>query len=494
MDQPLASAEPTSDASARSAPNESQRAVRGGAFAVGGQIVTQVLRLFGQIVLTRLLPSEAFGLMAIVHTSKSAIELCSDVGIAPSIVRDPRGTDPKFLDTAWTLQAVRGVGIFVATSLSAGILVSLYGEPDLYTLVPAAATAAIVSGLQSVKLATSERNLALGRPILIEIVAQLVGLAVMIPWALWSPTVWALVAGGLAGPLVSVSLNHWLLPGYNARFGWDRTAAVSLANFGRWVFFSTLLTFAVDRSDRLIFGKMISLSMLGVYHVAATIASFPMGAMDTLARKVIFPLVSRAELAQRELAQIIGNARRVHLVLSGWVLSGLIGGGPAAVALIYDQRYSEGGWMLRWLALAGWLAAPERTNSAVCLAKGQPRWLAAGNAAKLVAMLVLLPLGYWLGEFHGALVAWVLTGLFPYAVSTIAVYKLGLRTAWQDLKHTLVVALAALASGGCLEVLRARGVHAVVQCLVVFVVVTAVWFPLLRPYLRLPGGRGRVAR
>ncbi len=92
------------------ADSSSQRAVRGGAFALTGHLIVQVLRMGGQIVLTRLVPQEAFGLMAIVHTFRAAVDLFSDIGIGPSIIQNPRGDDPRFLDTAWTLQLLRGTG------------------------------------------------------------------------------------------------------------------------------------------------------------------------------------------------------------------------------------------------------------------------------------------------------------------------------------------------------------------------------------------------
>ena len=45
------------------------------------------------------------------------------------------------------------------------------------------------------------------RLIVLEIGAQVVGVAVMITWALISPSVWALIAGGIVTALVSMLLQ-----------------------------------------------------------------------------------------------------------------------------------------------------------------------------------------------------------------------------------------------------------------------------------------------
>jgi O-antigen/teichoic acid export membrane protein len=411
------------------------------------------------------------------------------VGIGPSIIQNERGNDPRFLDTAWTIQAGRGLGLFAFAAVCAVPVAQFYGHDQLAVLIPAASFSAIIAGVRSTRTYTAERHLELGWPTFIEIAAQCAALAIMIVWALWSPTVWALVAGGLVGAGVDVLLGHLLLRGHNGRPGWDSTAAGSLMRFGKWIFLSTVLTFAVNEADRLIFGKMISLADLGVYHVALTIATIPTSAMHSLAGKVIFPLFSQVNQTGEHLAQVFRKARRLHLTLSGWALSGLIGGGQAAIGLIYDDSYASGGWMLQLLALAAWIAAPEATNSSASLAMGLPRWVAASNLAKLVGMLVLVPLGYHLGGFPGALIGYATAELFRYAASTMGVYRRGLPTVSQDLVFSAVVLVSSMASKLSVDLLAARGVPAILQALVVFILASLIWSPWLWPYARDMWGR-----
>ncbi|MEY2929259.1 MAG: hypothetical protein RL033_8, partial [Pseudomonadota bacterium] len=393
VDMPPPASQLTPHSSEASPDSSESRAVRGGAFALTGHLIVQSMRMGGQIIVTRLVPQEAFGLMAIVYTFRGAIDLFSDIGIGPSIIQNPRGDDPKFLDTAWTLQFLRGLGLFMFTTACALPMARFYGHPELKMLIPAAAASAVIAGMRSTRTYSAERHLNLARLTLSEVLAQVMAFSTMVLFALWSPTVWALVAGGFAGATTDVILGHVLLRGHNGRFGWEKEALRSLASFGKWIFLSTVLTFAVNEADRLVFGKMVSLAELGVYNVALGIASIPLSAMHSLAGKVIFPLFSRVNQSSAQLARVFAQARRLHLVLSGWALSGFIGGGPAAVALIYDDRYLNAGWMLQCLAVGAWFATPEATNSSASLACGAPRWVALANFSKLVGMMILLPVG-----------------------------------------------------------------------------------------------------
>jgi O-antigen/teichoic acid export membrane protein len=458
------------------------RAVVGGAVTLGGHVTVQALRMVGQIVLTRLLPQEAFGLMAIVYTFRAGIDLFSDVGIGPSIIQNERGDDPKFLDTAWTIQAFRGTGLFIFATICSVPVARFYGHPELASLIPAASSVGILAGTRSTKAYIAERHLRLGWLTINEIIAQVAALTVMIIWSLNSPSVWALVAGGIVGASVDLILGHIVLTGHNARPRWEKEAAASLMRFGKWVFLSTVLTFAVNQADRLIFGKMISLADLGIYNIALTIATIPTSAMQSLAGKVIFPLFSRVNQTGEHLVEVFTKARRLHLVASGWALSGLIGGGQAAVALIYDDRYSSGGWMLQLLALGAWFSTPETTNSSASLASGFPRWVAFANFGKLVGMFLLLPIGYYLAGFPGALTAYALSELFRYAASTVGVYRRGLPTVKQDFECTLVVIVASVAAHYTVAFMAQRGFHALLQSLAVFVIVSAIWARWLFPY------------
>ena len=71
--------------------------------------IVQVIRLLSNVILARLLAPPLFGLMLIVNTIRTGVELLSDVGINQNIVSHKEGASPDFVDTAWTLQMLRGL-------------------------------------------------------------------------------------------------------------------------------------------------------------------------------------------------------------------------------------------------------------------------------------------------------------------------------------------------------------------------------------------------
>jgi len=150
--------------------------LRGSAWSFSGYVLQQMLRLAGNLVLTRLLFPEAFGLMALVNIFLQGLAMFSDLGLGPSIIQNPRGTEPDFLNTAWTVQVIRGFVLCACALLLGWPLACFYKQSELAFLLPVAGVSAVISGLQSTAMYTENRKLVLGRITLIGVAAQLAGL------------------------------------------------------------------------------------------------------------------------------------------------------------------------------------------------------------------------------------------------------------------------------------------------------------------------------
>src|SRR5258708_17782105 len=83
--------------------------LRGAVWTIGAYGLAQVLRLATNVFLARLLAPELFGIMLIVNSLRTGIELLSDVGIGQSIVYHKNANDPDFYNMAWSIQAIRSV-------------------------------------------------------------------------------------------------------------------------------------------------------------------------------------------------------------------------------------------------------------------------------------------------------------------------------------------------------------------------------------------------
>ena len=121
------------------------------------------------------------------------------------------------------------------------------------------------------------------------------GMIVTITWAYYRPSVWAIVAGQLVSTVyrLGISFIPSVAPGIRNSFCWDREAVHSIVHFGKWLMIATAFTFFATQSDRLILGRLISLSLLGIYGLAYQLSDVPRAIILALGNRVAYPFIAK---------------------------------------------------------------------------------------------------------------------------------------------------------------------------------------------------------
>src|SRR4051812_47810112 len=236
--------------------------MKAGTWVVAGQLVSQFIRFASNVVLNRLLFPDAFGLMSVASLLITALGLFSDIGVARSIVQTTR-TDAAMLNTAWTLQVVRGqfvaaacvlaaVGFALASHYGLSRAGTVYADSRLPWLVGVFALSPAISSLASVRNLLARRDMQLHTLIKLDIAAQISSAIVMALLAWATRSYWTLVVGAVTSVLVRCISGHLVLKGHRERFQIDRSALNELMSHGKWIFFSSILTFVAVNGDRLL--------------------------------------------------------------------------------------------------------------------------------------------------------------------------------------------------------------------------------------------------
>ena len=412
-------------------------AIRGTIWTIAGYGSSQILRFSSNLILTRLLFPELFGLMTLVYVFISGLHLFSDIGVGPSIIQNKRGDDPAFLNTAWTLQVIRSFGLWCCCILIAWPVAKFYGEPQLLWLIPVVGLNTIISGFNSTALFTLNRHMAVGQLAIFELGGQVITLLVMIVWAWFSPTIWALVIGGFVSASIQMVWSHRLNSGPPNRFAWDQEATKDLISFGKWIFVSTAMTFLAGQTDRLILGKLFSFEMLGVYGIAFTLSDIPRQLIMALSGKVIFPVFSKfADLPRETFRAKIQKNRMPILIATALSLTALVSFGDIIITVLYDNRYDQAAWMMPILTLGVWPSVLSQTIDPSLFAIGKARYVAYGCFVSFLVLAIGLPLGFSLMGTVGAVIAVPLSNLPPYGIISYGLWREKLACIGQDIKAT----------------------------------------------------------
>lgn len=416
-----------------------RRALSGTALSLFGQLASQSLRLGSNLILTRLLAPEAFGLMAIVLAVTTGLQLISDVGIWQAIVRSPRGEDRAFLNTAFTFTAVRGAALFVigcAAALPASVF---YAQPDLLWLLPLCSLQALIAGLESTKLAVAARKLAVGKIMAVDLGAQIVALVAALVVGFATRSVIALACASLAAVAVRTLLSHVAVSGEANRFGIERAALREIFTFGGWIFVSTILYFVGTRWDVLALGRLESVALLGVYGLATMIIAVPIQLSEKVTGYVLMPaLAERFRADPRGLAGDVRRARALLFPAGAALFLGAAMAAPAFFELLYRDAYVDAGWMTQLLVAVGWFALLQDASSRALLALGDSRGIAAANFVRVAATIGFTALGFTVGGFLGFMVGTMIGAAVGAVALGVVLHQHGVRVLDVDAAATLL--------------------------------------------------------
>jgi O-antigen/teichoic acid export membrane protein len=193
------------------------------------------------------------------------------------------------------------------------------------------------------------RKLEVGKLEMMELLSQIAGVAFMIIWVWFQPSIWALVVSGLISTLSNTFLSYYLFP-YRHKFLIDKSIVKEVFHFSKWIVIASVLTYLFSQGDKLFFAGKIEAAELGIYSIAFMLVATLTSVTQTLAEKIIFPVFSSLAHGERAILKQRYYQVRQYLDAPIFFAAGLlIALGPTVVDILYDSRYSSAGWMFQIL-------------------------------------------------------------------------------------------------------------------------------------------------
>ncbi len=377
-----------------------QMMIHGAAWTMIERFASQVVRLAGNIILSRLLFPDDFGTAAAFAVFQQSILVFSELGIEQSLIQNKNGDQPRFLNTGWTLQLVRGITLSViAASLAWPVANWWFKKPELTPMLLIASLVILITHMTSTKAILAARNMQQGLLSKRSLISQVAGLVSMIILSFWFRSAWGLVIGGLIGEIVRTVLSYVSFPGPKSRLCWDRGVVAEILGFGRWIFVTTILNFLGTQGDRILMGRYLSVTVFGLYNIGFVLSSIPALTVQMLGPRVVFPSLSR--IVQSEPARVAPVFDRLSRLLYLGLMPGiglLLGGAPLVIDILYDARYAGAGWMASLLAFRAVTECMAGPGQAALMALGQPQYSAVMQGVRAATIMIGMPLTLrWFG-------------------------------------------------------------------------------------------------
>ncbi|WP_435348861.1 lipopolysaccharide biosynthesis protein [Haloarchaeobius sp. HRN-SO-5] len=360
-----------------------ERAVTGGVWVVLLNVVDRLIRFGALIVLARFLSPAAFGLLGLGLLVLAVVRQSTKLGLNAALVHHEDDDVDHYLDTTWVLTVTRGLLIALAAFVSAPYVASLFDAPQLTDVVRVVALTPLLKGLRNPGVVYFKKELLFHKQFGYQISGTVAYAVATVGVALVSPTVWALVAGTLAGAAVRTTSSYAIHP-YRPRFRFDLSAARRLLGYGKWIFGSGLVLLALNWGDDGMIGWYVGAASLGLYRLAFQFSNAPATEVTQVISSVAFPAYSQIQDDTAALREAFLRTMRVVSFVSFPVAVGI-----AAVAPVFVDAFFGPEWLpmvdvIRVLAVWGAFRSIAAGIGPLFRATGRPQYNTALQSLRLV--------------------------------------------------------------------------------------------------------------
>ena len=386
--------------------------------------------------------------MALASVFVVGLAMFSDLGIQPAIIRDARGSDPIFLNTAWTIQVIRGFVLFTFGSILAYPISIIYNQPELFQLLAVLSITPAIAGFASVKMITAERDLDFRTVTYVQTLGQLFMIITMIAFAYLWKSVWALAVGNIIGMLVTVIAGHLFIQGHHHKINLNGQHAKSLISFGKWIFLSTIVTYLGGEGLRAVQGGFISPREFGILAIAYTIASIPLELTMKLTSSIGLPALSEAYRSDRTtVSHILHEFRKRVLFIAFVLVATVVLVSETVVGLLYDQRYHAAGPFVVAITLSGAVSLIFAGYNNALLALGRSQTYLWMMTLSAVSRIIGLIVGFDEFGIMGMIVGIGIANIVVLVVGWLVMFQLKLLDFTLDIGSLFIIlVLGGLAS------------------------------------------------
>jgi len=391
----------------------SEKLVKGSLWLSLTRLIVNVLTTLSTFILARFLTPGDFGLVAIGTTLLLIVTSLTELSLTQALVRHET-LDDSHLNTAWTLNAIRGFIAFALFTASAYPVADLYDDQRLAGIMIALGASILLTGLINPRLVVLQRQLIFRQEFILGVSQKLIGFVASVAVAVIFRSYWALVVGILISQLVNIVVSYLLLP-FRPKFTLSR--ARELLSFSIWLSAGSIVNTLNWRFDLLLVGKFLGSSAVGNYSVGNNLAV-------VATREAVAPLVQTVYPSFASIKNDPGRLRaayqRVQTLITAIALPAGIGMALVAdrvVILALGPHWDQAVLVVQVLASVFALQTLGSLVQPLGMAKGQTRRLFMRDTQMFFVRVPIILVGLLTYGLIGVLIARVVTGILAACVN-----------------------------------------------------------------------------
>lgn len=412
------------------------RAATGFRWAIAGKLAVQVLSWAATILVLRLLAPSDYGINAMAMVVIGLGVMVAEFGLSTAVVQ-ARSVDETSLRTAFGFVVLLNGAIVAVILASVPFVAAYFRRPEIIYVLPVAVLQFPILAFSAIPSALLERDLRFKEKTIQAVAASIVGTIATL-WMAWLGLgYWALILGSLLSGLVGVVLLNMIVAWPKRPIFGGMTQSPVL-RFAGAVTAGRLLWYVYSSSDTLVVGRRLGDAALGVFSVAAEIASTPLNKLAAPLTQVMTAAVSRLRDDVKAAERMALDVIHYVAALGFPIYFGIALVADEIVHILLGEQWFATAPIISLLALIGPLRAVSVVLSSAITASGESRLQVTTAAVACILFPAAFLVGSYLAGLVGVALGWVMAyPLYFLYLARLSARLIGLST-WSVVKPMLI--------------------------------------------------------
>ena len=376
--------------------NLAHKIKKGFLWAGFGTFAGRGLQFISDVVLSRLLFPEDFGLMAIGLAILNISEMLTETGFNSALIQK-QGDVKKYLNTAWTMEVIKSFILFTIGYVIAKPLSIFYDDPSVLNVLRGISLLFLFRGFRNVGIIYFRKNLEINKHVIMDIVPSIIQLILVIPLAYLLHNVWAIILSVYGRRLAELIMSFWMHK-YRPRFEFQMDSFKELFNFGKWIFGLSIIGAIRKNLVPLFIGKYFNMETLGYYNRAELLSVLLFSVIGEIIWKVGYPVMSQLQSDENRLKKFYLDLMLIILYFGIPISMSLVLFSEELIQTIFSEKWLPSVHMLNLLVIAGFISFASSTSSIMLQAIGKPK---LGLKISTISIIIILIAIYPLSNYAG---------------------------------------------------------------------------------------------
>jgi len=346
--------------------------VTGMKWLIGSSVLQRIIALLTTAVLARMLGPSTYGLFAYAMIVVTSFELFKSLGIDAALLRRDKDFALAADTTFWIIPFL-GISLYILLFISAPLIGRFLNSEVLVDVVKVLGIIFVLNCFGRVPNIVLDKKMQFHSIAIAEFISKIMFSITAIVLAFLGWGIWSLVYAYIIQSAIRI-FYICKKSGWAPTYKFDFKLALEMLNFGKFIFFTTILWFIKMNLDNILVGKLLGTTMLGFYAISFNVANFGADFFGSKIYRVMYPAYARLRSEGKSLKPAFFKITRfITLIALPFAVTVLLLS-REMLYFVYGEKWLQASECLRILAFAGFFNAASTGIGGVYLAEGKPKY------------------------------------------------------------------------------------------------------------------------